>query len=187
MRFLLDHGMCIPPPCKMVDQCMRMAARAGQPAVLRLLLDRGYSPDTDTQRAELLQRAADGDGGDPSATIDLLISYGADLEARNRHGEPVLWCHVRGGHEKAVQLLLDKGADPLSRNQDNEHLLKVAAQRGNSGVVKRLLQAISRRGTPWAEVKGAWLQASSEAQGMYPRVSRQLDVFYGGTVFPVAE
>lgn len=186
MQFLFDNGMCIPPPCKMVDQCMAMAARDGQLAALQLLLDHGYSPDTDARRAKLLKVASDGQTDNSNSTIDLLIRYGVHLEARNKQGEPALWCHVRGGHEKAVQLLLDKGADALSRNHSSESLLKIAAQSGNSGVVKSLLRAVSLRGIPWTEIEDAWLQASSEARGVFPRVTRELDVFYCRTMYPVA-
>ncbi|KAH8428145.1 ankyrin repeat domain-containing protein [Aspergillus melleus] len=185
MQFLFDHGLSIPAPCKMVDQCMGIAARAGQQAVLQFFLDRGSCLDSGERCAKLLETASDGQGGNPSATLDLLLRYGADLEAKNRCGEPALWCHVRGGHDKAVQLLLNKGADPLSRNRRSECLLKVAAQSGNSVVVRSLLQAIARRGIPWVEVKEAWSQASTEEKDKYPKVTRELDVFYCRTMFPV--
>lgn len=113
------------------------AAKRGDPAALRALLDEGASVD-----------AAEPDGAtalhwasyrDDIASADLLIRAGADVDAANDLGATPLWMASLNGSAAMVGTLLDAGADANAPLLSGESPLMVASRSGSAEVVERLL------------------------------------------------
>ncbi len=102
----------------------------GQTAVARLLLESGadanaVTRDSFLQIAPLGCAVATPDVPNPSDSEDvvlelvaLLISYGADLNARRRDGLTALHSAAWRGHRRVIRMLLDHGADAALRGYD---------------------------------------------------------------------
>ncbi|XP_071142366.1 uncharacterized protein [Mytilus edulis] len=71
--------------------------------------------------------------------VDLFISFGADVEARNGWFAP-LTAACRDGHLGTVEILLEKGSKVNQTNIDGETPLYTACICGHYGLVKRLLE-----------------------------------------------
>ncbi|TKX22161.1 ankyrin repeat-containing protein 18 [Elsinoe australis] len=78
--------------------------------------------------------------GDHLSTIELLISYGADVNAQNSGGSTALHAAIRGNNVESAQLLIDYGAniDLHSPNRNSAFLEAVFA--GNDALVRLLLE-----------------------------------------------
>ncbi|XP_063405868.1 ankyrin-2-like [Mytilus trossulus] len=71
--------------------------------------------------------------------VELFISFGADVEARNGWFAP-LTAACRDGHLGTVEILLGKGSKVNQTNIDGETPLYTACICGHYGIVKRLLE-----------------------------------------------
>ena len=71
----------------------------------------------------------------------LLLTAGADVNAKNKWGSTPLHAAAREGHTEAVRLLLEAGADVNAENEDGETPLHWAAWEGHTDVVRLLLAA----------------------------------------------
>jgi len=91
----------------------------------RLLLDAGADSTRWVCGHTPLHSAAG--GGNPEA-VNLLISSGADANARDAHGGTPLHWAVRIGNEKAVELLLASGASANAANAFGNTPLHIAGQ-----------------------------------------------------------
>ena len=119
---------------------LHLVAARGQLAVLRERLDRGASHDErSTTGASLLHLAA---YCDQAGSVRLLVSRGADLEARDPHtsGTPLVWAALGRG-VGALRLLLDLGADWAAENRWGETALVLAVRSGRADAVALLLEA----------------------------------------------
>jgi len=76
---------------------------------------------------KLLESASAGD----SARVKVLLSKGANPNAKNIYGWPVLMKAVGGGNTEVVKLLLDHGAAANAGNSWERTALHEAARRGN--------------------------------------------------------
>ena len=77
-------------------------------------------------------------GSDAEAveTLELLLSLGLDLNAKNEAGDTALHAAVGGrGSEAIVRFLLECGADPMAANGREQTPLSVAEARGNDAVI----------------------------------------------------
>jgi ankyrin repeat protein len=87
---------------------------------------------------EMLAAARKGD----IDAVKSLLEKGASLEATSRYGQTPLFFAARNGHEELVKFLLAKGANPnVSDTFYKISLISAAADKGNTGVVKLLLEA----------------------------------------------
>ena len=73
-------------------------------------------------------------------TIQLLLSYKADVNSRNRTESTPLHCASQEGHLASVVTLLQAGADPLLPQVDGGLPIHLAAQKNQSGVVRILIE-----------------------------------------------
>ncbi len=113
------------------------AAREGQLAIVKLLLDR---------RANIEQRNLAGSTplflaaeANRTRTVRLLIENGADPNTRGRSGVSVLSAASYHGNERTVELLLARGADPQLADGTGKPPIVYAAARGFTGLVRRFL------------------------------------------------
>jgi len=80
------------------------------------------------------------------AAARLILVYGADASAKDKHGEAPLHAAARSGHEELIRLLLNYGADP-SKDCDGRTPLHWALLYRRDAVILLLLEhgAVSRK------------------------------------------
>ena len=124
----------IPPS----EQAIHLAARRGHLDIVKLLLDRGASPDArDSEGATPLFETSD------PAIAKLLIARGAKVSARDSDGiQPIHRAATRS--LALVKLLVRHGADPLARDQRGGRPLHEAARDGTFDIASYL----ASRGSP---------------------------------------
>lgn len=74
------------------------------------------------------------------AVIQLLIKKGADVNARNYHGQTILMKAAEYSSPEIVKILIEAGAD-INAHNDGRTALIVAAQRHSPEIVKILIDA----------------------------------------------
>ncbi|KAG0360094.1 septin 2 [Podila minutissima] len=104
------------------------AAELGDLAIVQYHLNSGVSPDQrNSSKSTLLHRTA-WQGTHPYAVMQLLISYGANVNLANENGNTVLQ-NVLMKHDdpQLIKLLLDNGAEAMILNKEGMNTLEVAA------------------------------------------------------------
>lgn len=104
------------------------AAELGDVATVQLHLNNGVSPDQrNNSRSTLLHRTA-WQGVKPYAVMNLLISYGANVNLTNENGNTVLQNVLMKHDDPAlIKLLLDNDAQTMIPNKEGMNTLEVAA------------------------------------------------------------
>lgn len=137
LRYLLDLGLD-PGECNFVGRSLiTEACEAGDPARVRLLLDRGASATTVQVRSQRLTRATmqslglmlDDDGHGDSADVPRGDADSSQIP---------LFCASTSGSVESVNLILKAGADPNTRDSFGSTALMVS---GSPKVVRMLLNA----------------------------------------------
>ncbi len=109
------------------DPLIVLAARNGDLAMTRFLLESGANPNaatrSDGETALMVFARTDRPEG-----IALLVAHGADLDAANKSGETALIQAVRARKLRAVRALLEAGADPDVTDYQGQTALDVARQ-----------------------------------------------------------
>lgn len=103
--------------------------------MVSILLEAGANArDADTSGATALHYAA---GRGATSTIELLLDFAADVEAKDDLCEtPLMW--ARG--ERSLRLLLDARADPHARNSNGQTALMLASRNGDVDRIRLLAQ-----------------------------------------------
>ncbi|GKZ68714.1 hypothetical protein AnigIFM60653_005377 [Aspergillus niger] len=86
----------------------------------------------------LLFRFADGGNLE---LVKLMLSRGADLEAKGANGETPLHIATSGGHIQVVQALLEAGADASAKDRYGDTLLQRAASMGKPTMIRYLISS----------------------------------------------
>ncbi|MDG2140232.1 MAG: ankyrin repeat domain-containing protein [Gammaproteobacteria bacterium] len=110
VSLLLDSGADVHTTMSEGEFVILTAARTGVAEVVELLLDRGAEVNaTESWRGQtpLMWAAAENN----LAVVNLLLSRGANLEARSGKGFTALLFAAREGHTRIVDTLLNHGAD----------------------------------------------------------------------------
>ncbi|SIO61328.1 Ankyrin repeat [Singulisphaera sp. GP187] len=164
VQLLLDAGADPNATDREGSTPIALAVMFGGPAVLRLLLERGASPEgrpdgVTKGETPLIRLAGNGTASmvgwhkDPDVLarawardremIGLLLDHGADVEARDQaDGRTALMHAVEKGHEDIVRALLDAGAEVDARDERNGRTaLHWATQGGRAGAVELLIAA----------------------------------------------
>ena len=114
------------------------AVRDGGCGRLELLLTLRPDLVRDTSRGETLLHAAARQGREPAAR--LLISRGADVNARDQSSRTPLHCAAQNARTEIAALLLRNGGDIDARNNDGLTALLLAAGGGHRHLVRALLE-----------------------------------------------
>ncbi|MGA5565028.1 ankyrin repeat domain-containing protein [Streptomyces platensis] len=143
-----------------------LAAVSGQADVVRLLLEAGATPDTESRGepgSEGLPLCAAACWGHEEV-VRALLAHGADPNLREDDGTsftPLMWA-AANGHHRTAQLLLDAQADPDAGHGDRTPLM-VAAERGSIAVVRALLRHGAGPRRTDAQGRTAWHLAREES------------------------
>lgn len=108
---LLDHGADI--NAGKFHSPLDVAVRRGTLEMVRFLLERGASLDTETQASKgqaFLAAAADR-GHEPM--VRLLVTHGASVDEVDEEPNQAMLCAMRAGHDHVVQTLIELGAKKL--------------------------------------------------------------------------
>lgn len=134
LTLLLDTGVSRSAP----GGALLLAVMADQVQTSRILIDRGAIPN-DRYRNTLLFRAAE---AGKAGTLALLLSEGADLEAKSNGFTP-LYMAASNGRLEAVRVLLEGGADPNAPTRGTS-ALNAARLQGHEAIIALLLEKGAR-------------------------------------------
>lgn len=87
--------------------------------------------------SDLMDAARQGD----TATVQSLLSQGANVNATDAHGGTALMVAAVNGHTATVQALIDAGADVNRAHNFGKTALMLATEKGHTAVVDLLVQA----------------------------------------------
>ena len=120
VRLLRSHGV-LPTPA----QCVTL----NDPAALKASLETGNSPNPPTplDTAPLTLAVAK----DSSGMVQLLLAYGADINARNVNNQSALHAAIANGNLKMIAILLAHGANVNLENRDTPLRAAVGSKRLN--------------------------------------------------------
>jgi len=124
---IYQSGLFLPPGGEALGDIWE-ATELGDIATVQMHLNNGASPDQrNGTRSTFLHRAA-WQGSRPYGMMNLLISYGANVNLANENGNTVLQNVLMKHDDPAlIKLLLDNGAETNIPNKEGMNTLEVAA------------------------------------------------------------
>ena len=144
VSLLLDRRANVEHRAKTGLTPLMEAASGGYIEVGRVLLDKGADVNASpvpTSRDTALTIAAD---KGHYRFVELLLTRGAQADARNKKGNSSLWLAANGGHLDVVQLLYSAGADIDSQDNRKVSCLMAAFRKGHSKVVKWMVKHVAQ-------------------------------------------
>jgi ankyrin repeat protein len=72
--------------------------------------------------------------------VKILIEKGADVNAKNSHGQGALLIAIASGNDKIVKYLIDCGADVNAKDNNGRTPLFMAIQKNKPGIAKLLIE-----------------------------------------------
>ncbi len=137
LRSSLAHGANANARDAKGATALMYAVLYGDVEYVNLLLDKGADPNASNDLGINALMWAAGD----LAKVRTLIAHGANINARSNYGYTALSVAAASpGNLPTVLLLLDKGADPKAVDKDGVGPLWLACARGDSEIVRELLQ-----------------------------------------------
>ncbi|RAH86979.1 ankyrin [Aspergillus japonicus CBS 114.51] len=151
-------------PSMACEQAFCVAANTGRVEMVQFLIDLGFHTRLPRPRQidsfYMAAKSMDRPDADPSATIDLLLRCGEDIN-QTVGGHTALDRAALMRNPSCVRLLLRHGANPLPHSGTRRSPLLNACVTQSKEVVEVLLQAIDATGTP-LEVIRPYLEAAEE-------------------------
>ncbi|KOS23162.1 Ankyrin-3 [Escovopsis weberi] len=142
VQLLLEHNADpnLPGPTEN-GGALRYAAVNGHLGVCKLLLEQRANPNSPSINPPILTQVLQWFQGtkNQEEIFELLLSHGADPNAKDDEGEPLLLAAVNGCMGLFVQKLLDHGADVEITNPANNTALSYAASKQQEEIVDMLL------------------------------------------------
>ncbi|CAF0726075.1 unnamed protein product [Brachionus calyciflorus] len=142
VSLLLDKKANIEHRAKTGLTPLMEAASGGYDQVGRILLERGAdenAPPVPTTKDTALTIAAE---KGHVKFVELLIQYGAQLEAKNKKGCTALWLACNAGHFDCVYCLVSNNADPDSCDSRRTSCLMAAFKKGHVKICKFLVRYV---------------------------------------------
>ncbi|KAJ3011205.1 hypothetical protein HKX48_006970 [Thoreauomyces humboldtii] len=147
-QLLIARGATVTTTDQTGATALHLASHSGPKALISALLDHlantlgsatmkriPPAARVDLNRQTPLHHAAR--SGAPSGVIDLLLTFGASLEAKDAWGRTCLHWAVVNGHRNAVATLLEHGADARVADDAGETCLEIAERRARCGAQER--------------------------------------------------
>lgn len=116
VQLLIERGAEMEQDCDSSGTPLMTAILGNHEAIVRLLLEKGADPNTETaygSGGHALHKAVSGYRLNRSI-IKLLITIGATIDAKDGKGETPLLLATKYGHIDVMSLLLEHGADPAT-------------------------------------------------------------------------
>ena len=135
---LVIIGMVFVAGCTDKEKAIGNAVAAGDTAKVQELLDKGVSPDSQTEDGKTLLMLAAYLGHTDIGK--LLIEKGADVNAKDRDGKTALIYAAESNNIAVAELLLKNGADPNAADNNGKTALMYAAEKGYLNFAKLLLE-----------------------------------------------
>ena len=120
-----------------------LAADFGQPAAVRLLLERGADVNATARNPMQVQPLHAAVAGRNLEAVRALVDAGADPSARQHGGWTPLMAAAAHGDTEIVEVLLAAGADPGAASDERKTATSLAAEEGHRDLSERL-QALTR-------------------------------------------
>lgn len=114
------------------ESVLALAASAGYPSIVRLLLEAGADPNFLETVAWPLSNAA---GSGFSEIVELLIDYEADVDAIDEDANSALGLAAAGGHLAVVEQLVEAGANARQKCSFGRRPILLAAENGHATIV----------------------------------------------------
>lgn len=133
------------------DARLAAAAKSGNGALVRSILDQGVRGEVDARDAEGMAALNWAAYMDDLETVKLLIAAGADINTKNRGGGTPLHQACNFSDPALIDVLLKGGADPNAVRDEGDTPLLISAHVGNPEIAKLLLA----RGAK-ADTKEGW-------------------------------
>jgi hypothetical protein len=113
-------------------------AEYGEAAPLRVLLERGVDPDArDGEENKAIHFATAHDNAEQ--LLDMLVSYGSDIDSRNGRKETALIIAVKNGRADIVAWLIKHGADIEAKDIYSNNALHHSAYQERADIARILL------------------------------------------------
>jgi len=116
VRLLIEKGASMEATTRNGMTPLHVAAYRGQADVAEFLLEKGANPNARGEDWTPLHLAAE-ESGDSAETVEVLLRYGGEVDARLDDGQTPLMCAAYRGNPEAVRVLLDAGADVSARTK----------------------------------------------------------------------
>jgi uncharacterized protein (DUF1778 family) len=122
------------------DAVLRSACEKGEEAIVRKLLlpNRVEADQQDNYTLTLLLQRAVWNGHE--AIVRLLLEKGADVEAKDEHGQTLLSWATSNNHNATILLLLEKGVNVEAKDEHGQTLLSWATLNNHEATVLMLLE-----------------------------------------------
>jgi ankyrin repeat protein len=115
-----------------------LAAYFKQPAIVRLLLDRGADPNQAAANAAGVTALHAAVSSNQLQAAEWLLDAGADVNARQQMNYTPLMGAAANARAELLDLLLARGADPALVTTDGKTAADLAREHGHDGVAERL-------------------------------------------------
>ncbi|MBI4023509.1 MAG: ankyrin repeat domain-containing protein [Verrucomicrobia bacterium] len=116
---------------------------AGNQAVVKHLLEKGFPPDTPDQAGAAPLMYAAHAGNVP--VLKLLLQWGANVNGRDKAGWSALMVATAGGQLDAMRTLIAGGADLTLKDANGLSALEIARMQGQTDAARLLQEAAARK------------------------------------------